>query len=91
MDRRPTEEQAQAGELAGFIALGTHEACQCPSGGPALLRVWTGRNTAAAEADDNAPRQPPPRPPAADDAAPATPPAKKGGKGRGGPGGAKAQ
>ena len=39
MDRRPTEEQAPAGELAGFTALGTHEACQCPSGGPAVLRV----------------------------------------------------
>jgi hypothetical protein len=48
MDRCPTEEQAPAGELAGCAALGTHEACQCPSGGPgcpALLRVWTGRNT----------------------------------------------
>ena len=45
MDRRPTEEQAPAGELAGCAALGTHKACQCPSGGPALLRVWTGRNT----------------------------------------------
>ncbi len=45
MDRRLTEEQAPAGELAGCAALGTHEACQCPSGGPALLRVWTGRNT----------------------------------------------
>ena len=46
MDRRPTEEQAPAGELACFTALGTHEACQCPSGrGPALLRVWTGLNT----------------------------------------------
>jgi hypothetical protein len=39
MDRRPT------GELAGFTALGTHEACQCPSGCPALLRVWTGWKT----------------------------------------------
>ena len=45
MDRRPTEEQALAGELAGFTALGTREECQCPSGCPALLRVWTGRNT----------------------------------------------
>ena len=31
MDRRPTEKQAPAGELAGFTALGTHE----PSSGPA--------------------------------------------------------
>ncbi len=45
MDRRPTEEQAPAGELAYFTALGTHEACQCPSGAPALLRVWTCQNT----------------------------------------------
>jgi hypothetical protein len=47
MDRRPTEEQAPAGELACFTALGTHEACQpeCPSCCPAELRVWTGRNT----------------------------------------------
>ncbi len=48
MDRRLTEKQAPAGELAGFTALGTHEACQWPSRDPALLhqrlRVWTGRH-----------------------------------------------
>ena len=43
MNSRPTEKQAPAGELAGFTALGTHEACQWPSRCPALLRVWTGR------------------------------------------------
>jgi hypothetical protein len=41
MDRRPTEEQAPAGELAGFTALGTHEvsvrvaARPCSESGPA--------------------------------------------------------
>ena len=35
MDRRPTEKQAPAGELAGFTALGTHE----PSSGPAQHRI----------------------------------------------------
>jgi hypothetical protein len=47
MDRRQTEKQAPAGELAGFTALGTHEleACQWPSCCPALLLVCTGRHT----------------------------------------------
>ncbi len=36
-DRRPTEKQAPAGELADFTALGTHEACQCRGPGPAML------------------------------------------------------
>ena len=45
MDSRPTEKQAPAGELAGFTALGTHEACQSPICSPALLRVWTGWTT----------------------------------------------
>jgi hypothetical protein len=41
MDRRLTEKQATAGELAGITALGTHETCQCR--GPARPLLWTGR------------------------------------------------